>query len=569
MMVLLGLTEGVGLVMLVPLLQLIGIGGPEEADGMTSVVGGLLGTTGLPLTLPTILFAYVTILSIHAMAGRYLEVLNARLSFGFTQLMQDRLYEAFARLEWTSFTQMRSANLIRVVTNDLVRAGFATRRLLELIATMVLTIIYIGFALCVSWVMTLFAVACFAVIFLILKPFDTKAFRLGEAFQKTFGDMYTVSSEHLGAMKLAKTYNIHHEHAKSFSDITSRFAEQAIRFVQVDAATRMYHQIGAIVALSAFFYIAARAVAISSASLLLVVFVFARLSPKVSGIQHYVQHIGNALPAYREADLMLHRIEAEAESLCTPSTGRLQLREEVRFDGVSYSYNNSREKPALHKIDLVIPAQHTVAIVGPSGSGKTTLADLLMGLLVPSEGDILIDARPLSGTCLNAWRYSIGYVPQETFLFHTTIRGNLLWARPDATESDLWDALRLAAAEAFVSSLPEELDTVVGERGILLSGGERQRIALAQALLRRPTLLLLDEATSSLDTEHERRIQDAIEGLHGQLTMVVIAHRLSTIRRADSIVVLDEGRVTETGSWEYLLQQEDGRFRELLRLQSV
>jgi ATP-binding cassette, subfamily C, bacterial len=159
-------------------------------------------------------------------------------------------------------------------------------------------------------------------------------------------------------------------------------------------------------------------------------------------------------------------------------------------------------------------------------------------------------------------------VPQETFLFHDTVRSNLLWAKQDATEAELWAALGLAAAQAFVIALPQGLDTVVGDRGIRLSGGERQRLALARALLRKPTLLLLDEATSSLDTENEQRIQDAIEGLHGELTMVVIAHRLSTIRRADSIVVLDRGQVVEAGPWELLAQKQGGRFRGLLEQQN-
>ncbi len=567
LMILPGLTEGVGLVMLIPLLQLIGFDGAEASNGIASLVRSFFDTSGLPLTLPAILCAYVAILSAHAAVGRCQEVLNAGLSLGFTRAMQDRLYTAFARVDWLTFTRMNRADVIRVVTNDLVRAGFATRRLLELIATVVLTIIYVGFALCVSWIMTLFAVACFVAILLILQSHNREAFRLGEAFQKTYGNMYVIASEHLGSMKLARSYNLHHEHAKSFSAITSQFAEQAVRFVEVDAATRMYHQIGAIVALSAFFYVAARIVTIPSTSLLLVVFVFARLSPKVSSIQHYVQHIGNALPANQEAASMIGRFEAAAELPSPPSVQPLQLKVAVRFNGVSYSYNGSREQEALHRVDLVIPAHNTVAIVGPSGSGKTTLADLLMGLLLPTEGEIFVDDRPLTGTRVNEWRTSIGYVPQETFLFHTTIRGNLLWARPDATESELWDAVRLAAAEVFVSSLPEKLDTVVGDCGIRLSGGERQRIALARALLRKPALLLLDEATSSLDTEHEQHIQDALVGLHGQMTIVIIAHRLSSIRRADSIVVLDHGCVRETGTWDYLVQQEDGRFRELLMLQ--
>jgi ATP-binding cassette subfamily C protein len=296
--------------------------------------------------------------------------------------------------------------------------------------------------------------------------------------------------------------------------------------------------------------------------------VFARLSPKVSSIQHYVQHISNSLPAYREASLMLSRFETAAEPPCQSSVRPLQLKSAIRFSRVSFSYNGSMESLALRRINLVIPAHKTIAIVGPSGSGKTTLADLILGLLSPIEGTIFIDERLLSGEWVHIWRSSIGYVPQETFLFHDTVRGNLLWAKRDATEGELWTALELAAAKAFVSALPNGLDTVLGDRGIRLSGGERQRIALARALLRKPTLLLLDEATSSLDTENEQRIQDAIEGLHGELTMVVIAHRLSTIRRADSIMVLDRGQVVEAGAWELLAQKKGGRFRGLLEQQN-
>ena len=563
-MVLLGLSEGVGLIMLIPLLQLIGFDGAEKSDRISLLVRDLFEMTGLPLTLPTILCVYVVILGLHAVASRYQEGLNARLSLGYTQFMQDRLYTAFARVEWLCFTQTSGADVIRVVTSDLIRAGFATRQLLALIAVVVLTIIYIGVALSVSWVMTLFALACATAIFLILRPLIRRAHSLGEEFQTTVEDMYWVATEHLGGMKIAKSYSLDFEHAKNFSAVTNQVASKAIRFIQVDADTKMYHQIGAIVALSAFFYLSAKVITIPSASLLLVVFVFARLSPMVSSIQHYIQHIGNSLPAYRAASLMLSRFEAAAESPCPSSVRPLPLKSAIRFSRVSFSYNGSTESLALRKIDLVIQAHKTLAIVGPSGSGKTTLADLILGLLRPTEGTIFIDERPLSGERVHNWRSSIGYVPQETFLFHDTVRGNLLWARRDATEGELWNALELAAAAAFVSALPNGLDTVLGDRGIRLSGGERQRIALARALLRKPTLLLLDEATSSLDTETEQRIQDAIEGLHGELTMVVIAHRLSTIRRADSIVVLDRGRVVEAGAWEALAQKKGGRFRDLL-----
>jgi ATP-binding cassette subfamily C protein len=190
-----------------------------------------------------------------------------------------------------------------------------------------------------------------------------------------------------------------------------------------------------------------------------------------------------------------------------------------------------------------------------------------MGLLKPDQGHILVDGRAVYLYGNAAWRQGISYVTQETFLFHDTVRANLLWARRDASEAELQQALCLAAAEEFVAGLPQGLDTVLGDRGVRLSGGERQRLALARALVRRPTLLILDEATSALDGANEQRIHQALATLHGRLTIVLITHRLSTVRMADRILVLDDGRVVETGTWAELWSHSDSRFRSLMHSQ--
>jgi ATP-binding cassette subfamily C protein len=182
--------------------------------------------------------------------------------------------------------------------------------------------------------------------------------------------------------------------------------------------------------------------------------------------------------------------------------------------------------------------------MGPSGGGKSTLADVIMGLLIPDSGEIVVDQTVLNDDNITAWRQGIAYVSQDIFMFHDTIRANLLWAKGDATDDQIRDALQQSAAD-FVYDLDEGIETVVGDGGVRLSGGERQRIALARAMLQNPKVLILDEATSALDVENEREIIDAIRNLHGKMTVIVIGHRLPTLEHADQIVVIKDGKVAE------------------------
>jgi len=234
---------------------------------------------------------------------------------------------------------------------------------------------------------------------------------------------------------------------------------------------------------------------------------------------------------------------------------------------LSFTYGGS-DVPALAGVTLQIPIATTAAIVGSSGSGKTTFADVLLGLIKPDEGKVYIGSEPLDATRLSSWRSQIGYVAQDTYLFNDSVRANLAWAQPDATESAMRESLQHAAAGDFVDRLPNGIDTVIGERGVRLSGGEKQRLSLARALLRRPRLVILDEATSALDSENEESIYKAIDGLHGETTILIITHRLATVRAADLIHVMDRGRVVASGTWDALMTTSV-RFRELAAAQGI
>ena len=240
---------------------------------------------------------------------------------------------------------------------------------------------------------------------------------------------------------------------------------------------------------------------------------------------------------------------------------------EIECRNVYFRYNQNEHSHALHDINLVIPLNQMTAFVGRSGAGKSTLIDLLMGLNQPEKGEVLLDGTTLTSDNLLSLRRAISYVPQDPFLFNTTIRENLILVEPNASEEQLWEALEFASAAEFVDRLPNKLDTLIGDRGIRLSGGERQRLVLARAILRNPSILVLDEATSALDTESEARIQEALDRLKGKMTIIVIAHRLSTIRNADQVVVLEQGKVIQKGGFNQLASEKKSVFSNLLKKQ--
>lgn len=561
--------QGAQLLLLVPLMQLVGLDVQQGSVGWVSdLASSAFAATGVQPTLVTVLGAFVLFTVVLALATRWQTTSNFKLEQDFVAALRRRLYRAIANTEWLTFSRSRSSDFTHALTIELHRVGAATAFLLQLVTDAVLVSVYFLFALRLSPAMTALVFAAGLILLLLLHGKARKARWTGEEISLATNGLYSAVTEHLGGMKIAKSYGAEERSADIFSATTDRVARMQTNGTRNYAETAFWFTVGSAVILSGILYVAFEVLELAAAGLLLLLFLFNRMIPLFRNIQQNYQQCLNALPAFAGTMEIMARCEAAPESK-TSSPENVELGSGIRFEGVSFSYSRETAAPTIEGLDLDIEAGATTAIVGPSGAGKSTVADLVMGLISPERGQLLIDGKPLRKQMIGSWRRQIGYVAQDTFLFNDTVRKNLLWAAPEASENEIESALRSAAAWDFVRALPEGQDTVLGDRGVRLSGGERQRLALARALLRRPALLILDEATSALDSENERRIQRAVDELRGYTTILVITHRLTTIRGADAVYVLEDGRLNESGSWEELLGKENGRLRELCGVQGL
>lgn len=556
--------------MLIPFLQTLGIqSSTGRIDGINKIISKGFQTFGLPLNLLTILIIYVVLVASFAWIKAIQTVLNMKIEQGFVIHLQDQLYRSLTYSDWLFLVQKKSSDLTHALTSDFERIGTGTAHFLHFLGLTFLITFHIAVAFLLSWKLTLITLVFSGILFVFMRPLTQKAYETGRSFRVSEQKQYSTIVEHLIGMKTAKSYGSEEQFIQKFKSLNQKIAKSFIDFSRARAATYMYFEISAVVVLSVYLFIAIKFMHISVPSLVLLVLIFARVLPKFSTMLQTYQYIKNMFPAYSGKELLYEQSQKAQEFSLQTKKEPIKFQHSIFFKDVTFRYSNLSKRNALHNVSLEIPAKKITAVIGPSGSGKSTMADLLLGLLKPDSGIITVDDKSITGNRIQSWRHSVGYVPQETFLFHDTIRANVLWANPSATENDLWQAFEMAAADDFINELPKGLDTVIGDRGIKLSGGERQKIALARALLRRPQLLLLDEATSSLDSHNEHRILEAIESLHGKITIVLIAHRISTIHFADRIIVLGKGCVLESGTLEALSKDNNSKFNLLFKGKSL
>jgi subfamily B ATP-binding cassette protein MsbA len=482
--------------------------------------------------------------------------------------MQSELYAHLIDLDLAQVQKESPASLTQRFTTDFVFVKDAMTRLVTVLLREAVTVVALICAmLYIDWVMTLVAIFIAPFVIPPIAKVGKKLRRVSTATQEQIGSMAGMVSESLGGARVAKTYAM-----ESYLKGRARSAFEEVRGLKMQAARARARldpllEIGAGIAVAAV--------------LLLIGWRIGRGETTIGDFTGFVtalllasqpvRAMGNLNAVVQEAIAALVRyyaiIDRKPQIVEKPNAGELVVTGgELRFEDIHFRYRD--DAPALEGIDFTAQGGTMTALVGRSGSGKSTLLSLIPRLYDPMHGRVLIDGRDIRDASFASLRRAVSVVSQEVMLFDDTVRANIAFGRPGASDEDITSAATAAAAHDFISALPEGYETRVGPAGGRLSGGERQRVALARAFLKDAPILLLDEATSALDAESEKLVQDALARLMKGRTTLVIAHRLSTVRDADQIVVMEAGKIVETGRHADLVARS-GAYARLHRLQLV
>lgn len=470
-------------------------------------------------------------------------------------------------VDFSFFTQMKVGDLINRLGGEIGRAITMVGTAIRIISIVITILVFVGLLLAISWQLTLASTFLLMLVALV----NQHSIAQSKHFGKVLSDMSKAYSirvlEVLNGIRLVKaTANEEREYKQLKKLIRDRekadFQSQVISGLigPVSEVTGIIALIGIVVLARVFF---SNEISTFSAVLLTYLLVLFRVLPFISQLNSARSQISNTAASVDLVEDFLRR--DNKPFMQNGSIPYKSLQKGIHFQNITFKYP-SDEKIILQEIDLYLPRGTTLALVGGSGAGKSTIADLLPRFYDPISGCIYIDDIDLRDIDVKTLRNSMGIVSQDTFLFNDSVRNNIAYARPNATDEEVIAAAKRANAYEFIEKLPKGFNTMIGDRGVLLSGGQRQRLAIARALLQDPDILILDEATSALDTVSERLVQAAIEDLSRDRTTLVIAHRLSTIQKAHQIAVLERGQLVELGTHEQLLEK-GGKYAELYSMQ--
>ncbi|MGQ0623684.1 MAG: ABC transporter ATP-binding protein [Sporichthyaceae bacterium] len=526
------------------------------------------GGTDVQQTLLLIVLAIAMITLVNSLLTFAREYVLTGLGESVATSVRYRMYKHLQSLSMRFHLKSRVGDTLTRLTTDVDKVqSIITVTVIDAGANILMLVGMMTIMFFLDWQLSLVMLALFPVLVLVVQRFKARIKKAESDVRESEGDIASLAEETLSAMTLVKAYGLEDHESERLRVRAWQNFGQEMKVLRVSGVFTVVLDMVTAIALAGLIWIGAQRVlsgALTPGELIIIV---AYLADVISPARSLAKLPAKLAKASVRAEKIFEILNAVPDVLDRPDAvtaprlnGRLQLR------NVTFGYDPAT--PVLRNVDLDVAPGQTMAIVGATGAGKSTLVGLLLRLYDPDSGAVLVDGTDLRDYALATYQNQLAVVLQQTMLFHTTVRENIAYGRPDATSAEIEAAARIAAAHEFISELPDGYDTVLGEKGSTLSGGQRQRLSIARAVLRDGRLLILDEPTTGLDARCERDVMDAINAVTGGRTTVIISHQLSAVVRADQIIVLDGGRVVERGTHSELIAL-DGRYADLARLQGL
>jgi len=550
------LLEGIGINAFIPIFSFISGNGNSGDDVISKTIVQAFEYFNIEFRLKYLLILVVLLFVMKTFMVVFADYISIKITADYTEKTRRRVLRHTMKAGWPYLLRERLGHLNTMVLTNIEYCELLLNNFGALIVVVASLIMYSAVAINISFPITVLTIMVGVLFLFVAKPLLVRTRRIARQAEAVNRDIAHHISENILGMKTLKSMGVEENIiAKDYSYFnTLKLYKIKASLLKVLPPSLM-QPLGLIFVMGIFAF-AYKTPNFNLAAMAATVYLIQQIFLYVQKFQRHIHVINDSYPYFKAILEFTENSKKAAENRDGKALFRFE--KEIRFDHLCFDYDDSRK--VLDDVTFSVKRGEMIGLIGPSGGGKTTLVDILLRLFTPQAGRLMVDGSTADGIDLSLWRKNIGYVPQDIFLMNDTIASNIRFYDEAITDERIKHSARAAYIDDFVADLPQGYDTVIGERGVTLSQGQRQRIVIARALARNPAILVFDEATSALDNESESKIQKVIEDLRGKLTVIIIAHRLSTIMNTDRIVVLDKGKIIETGVPADLLRDKNSYF---------
>jgi len=557
--------EGIGLSFLLPIIELArDPNAAESADGALEVFVTVYDFIGVPLTLEFIILGVSLVLFARYLLSFLAGWLEVVLRMKYLRYLQTEAFENALTARIRYFDAQGSDDILNAIVTQARQATSVINQSVQLVQQGLLCLVYVSITLYISPYLTIAAGVVLGGITYVLRYVVESGYTVGDRVAAANERVQTAAQAGMQGIRDVKLFGMAEELRSDFNDAVNQAVKSKVLLARNKTAMDNSYQLLTAITIFGLIYAALTFAQLSLAGLGVFLFAMFRLAPRISSLNTIAYKLEGTLPHLVRTQQFLEEIESHEEPHHGSKPAPRDI-EEISFDDVSFAYETGEQ--IFEELSLRFESGEFVAFVGPSGAGKSTIVSLITRMYEPDAGAIRADSTPIDEFDIRDWRSRISVVRQHPFIFNDTLEHNITIGDRDASRSEVERVCEIAEVTEFLDDLPDGYDTVLGDEGVRLSGGQKQRVALARALLRDAELLVLDEATSDLDSNIEERVQQSIEAMERDYTMLVIAHRLSTIVNADRIYTIEDGKIAEVGSHDDLVRQ-DGTYAQLYATQT-